>query len=53
MPFLPEVVLSLFANFTHVFTVPTWKYAKTLLIGAILCNGKRTVNLINNGLLAA
>ena len=44
MPFLPEVILSLFANFTHVFTVPTWKYAKTLLIGAILCNGKRTVS---------
>ncbi len=44
MPFLPEVILSLFANFTHVLTVPTWKYAKTLLIGAILCNGKRTVS---------
>lgn len=44
MPFLPEVILSLFTNFTHVFTVPTWKYAKTLFIGAILCNGKRTVS---------
>jgi hypothetical protein len=24
--------------------VPTWKYAKTLLINAILCNGKRKVS---------
>ena len=43
MPFLPEVILSLIAQFGVVFTIPTWKYAKTLLIGAILCNGKRTV----------
>lgn len=44
MPFLPIVILSLLANFANVFTKPTWKYAQTLLIGAILCNGKRTVS---------
>ena len=43
MPFLPEVIVSLIAQFSVVFTTPTWKYAKTLLIGAILCTGKRTV----------
>lgn len=41
---LPDVIVSLLANFAHVFTAPTWKYAKALLIGAILCNGKRTVS---------
>ena len=44
MPFLPVVILSLLANFADIFTKPTWKYAQTLLIGAILCNGKRTVS---------
>ena len=43
MPFLPEVIVSLIAQFSVVFTVPTWKYAQTLLIGSILCKGKRTV----------
>lgn len=44
MPFQPEVIVRLLTNFAHIFTVPTWKYAQTLLIGAILCNGKRTVS---------
>lgn len=44
MPFLPEVILSLLTNFAHVFNVPTWRHAQTLLIGAILSNGKRTVS---------
>lgn len=44
MPFLPAVILSLLAEFADIFTKPTWKYAQTLLIGAILCNGKRTVS---------
>ena len=44
MPFLPDAILSLFANFANVFTKPTWKYAQTLLVGAIICNGKRTVS---------
>lgn len=44
MPFLPPIILSLLANFAGVFTSPTWKNAQTLLIGAILCPGKRTVS---------
>lgn len=42
MPFLPEVILSLLANFAHIFTAPTWRYAQTFLSNSILCNGKRT-----------
>ncbi len=45
MPFLPAVILSLLSNFVGAFTKPTWKYAQTLLIGAILCNGTRTLAL--------
>jgi hypothetical protein len=33
-------------SFADVFTKPTWKYAQTLLIGAIICRGKRTVSSI-------
>ena len=44
MPFLPAVIVSLFSNFAHVFTKPTWQHAQTLLVGAIICNGKRTVS---------
>lgn len=44
MSFLPPIILSLLANFAGVFTCPTWKNAQTLLIGAILCTGKRTVS---------
>jgi hypothetical protein len=44
MPLMPEVILSLLAHFAHVFTNPTWRNAQVLLIGAILCNGKRTVS---------
>ncbi len=44
MPFLPEVILSLLANFAHIFTKSTWKYAQSLLMGALLCTGKRTVS---------
>jgi len=43
MSFLPPIILSLLANFAGVFTSPTWRNAQTLLIGAILCTGKRTV----------
>lgn len=43
MPFLPEVIISLLAAFGVCFTKPTWEHVQTLLIGAILCNGKRTI----------
>ena len=44
MSFLPAVILSLLSEFAEVFTKPTWKNAQILLIGAILCTGKRTVS---------
>lgn len=44
MPTLPGVILTLLSSFSGVFTTPTWKHAQTLLIGAIICTGKRTVS---------
>jgi hypothetical protein len=46
MPFLPETIVTLLAVFQGEFTKPTWKNIQTLIIGAILCNGKRTVSAI-------
>jgi hypothetical protein len=46
MPYLPEVILTLLTAFQGKFTKPTWKYASILLIGAILCKGKRTITSI-------
>jgi len=43
MSFLPNIIVSLLVVFEVCFTKPTWKHAQTLLIGAILCNGGRTV----------
>ena len=43
MPFLPAAIITLLTTFELCFTKPTWKYAQTLLIGAILCTGNRTV----------
>ena len=43
MPFLPEIILPLVASFAPLFSCPTWRHARILLIGAILCTGKRTV----------
>ncbi len=43
MPYLPEVIISLLTAFEVCFTKPTWRHAQILLIGAILCTGKRTV----------
>lgn len=44
MSFLPTVIVSLLSEFESIFTKPTWQYARTLLIGSILCSGKRTVS---------
>lgn len=38
----PEIQ-SILAAFAPLFTSPVWPHAQTLLIGAILCTGKRTV----------
>ena len=43
MPTLPAELLNLIVVFQPQFTKPTWEHAKTLLLGALLQRGKRTV----------
>lgn len=43
MPSLSPAILTVIAPFAILFSTPVWKNALTLLIGAILCRGKRTV----------
>jgi DDE superfamily endonuclease len=43
MPSLSPVILSYVAPFAKLFSRPVWSYALTLLMGVILCRGKRTV----------
>jgi DDE superfamily endonuclease len=43
MPTLPAELLPLIVEFAPLFSKPVWERAKTLLIGAILAVGKRTV----------
>lgn len=43
MPSLSPAILSIIAPFSLLFSRPVWGKALTLLIGTILCRGKRTV----------
>jgi hypothetical protein len=43
MPTLPAELLPLTVEFAPLFSKPVWERAKTLLVGAILAVGKRTV----------
>ena len=43
MQTLPAELLNLIVVFQPLFTKPTWKHAKVLLLGALLARGKRTV----------
>lgn len=43
MPTLPAELLNLIVVFQPLFTKPTWEHAQTLLLGALLARGKRTV----------
>ena len=43
MPPLPVELLPLVAEFAPLFSRPIWERAKTLLVGAILAFGKRTI----------
>jgi len=43
MPTLPAELLPLIVKFAPLFSKPVWERAKTLMIGAILAIGKRTV----------
>jgi hypothetical protein len=43
---LPELILKIFNPFKKVFTAPAWNKALILGIGAILCQGSRTIAAI-------
>src|SRR5690349_14716828 len=43
MPTLPAELLPLIVEFQPLFSKPVWENAQTLLVGAILTIGKRTV----------
>ena len=43
MPTLPAELLPLIVEFAPLFSKPVWERAKTLLVGAILAGGCRTV----------
>jgi hypothetical protein len=43
MPTLPAELLPLIVEFAPLFSKPVWERAKTLLVGAILAIGNRTV----------
>ncbi len=43
MPLLPEAIIPILGAFAPLFTRPTWAHAQVLVIGAILCQGPRTV----------
>jgi len=40
---LPSEYTTILTSFTRLFSKRVWKYAQTLLIGAILTPGQRTV----------
>ena len=43
MPFLSPAIISILLPFAPLFSRPVWNHALTLLVGVILCRGKRTV----------
>lgn len=43
MDSLPNAILSVLLPFSVLFSKPSWKKALTLLLGTLLCTGKRTV----------
>lgn len=43
MPPLPEAIITVLGAFTPLFSHPVGRHAQVLLIGAILCQGPRTV----------
>ena len=43
MPPLPETILLVWAPLAPLFSQPVWRHAKTVLVGALLAPGTRTV----------
>src|ERR1700733_1248615 len=46
MPSLPRNVATVFNAFSHLFTLPTFAHIQVMLVGAILCQGRRRVSSI-------
>jgi hypothetical protein len=43
---LPTHILTVLSPFAKMFSVPTWKKAQLLCVGAILCQGARRISSI-------
>ena len=43
MPPLPEAMITVVGVFAPLFSRPVWIHAQVLLVGALLCQGPRTV----------
>jgi hypothetical protein len=43
MPPLPEMIIAVLAPFAELFSATVWGHAQVLVIGALLCQGPRTV----------
>ena len=43
MPHLPAPFAGIILSFVPLFVHRSWRHAQALLIGAILCSGRRTV----------
>lgn len=43
MPPLPETIIAVLLPFAGLFSTPVWRHAHVLIIGSILCQGRRTV----------
>jgi hypothetical protein len=46
---LPEMIIAALAPFAGLFSSAVWGHAQVLMIGAILCQGPRTVAAILRG----
>jgi hypothetical protein len=43
---LPEMIIAVLAQFAGLFSATVWGHAQVLVIGALLCQGPRTVAAI-------
>ena len=46
MPPLPEMIIAVLAPFAGLFSATVWSHAQVLVIGALLCQGPRTVAVV-------
>ena len=46
MTSLPDVIITILAPFSEMFSKPVWRHVRMLLAGAIICQGSRTITAI-------